>query len=74
MQETFDLIGNVDSIVCGDFNFDNSVKAEAKVYQSAGYEDVLCKYIPNNGPQSFTLYKTPKKCAKRYDKILLRAR
>ena len=32
MQETFDLIGNADAIVCGDFNFDNSSKAEARVY------------------------------------------
>lgn len=74
MQETFDLIGDTEAIVCGDFNFDNSSKAEARVYQDAGYEDVLCKYFPDSAPWSFTRYKTPTKCAARFDKILLKSK
>lgn len=56
MNDTFEILGNVDSIVCGDFNFDNSSKSEAAVYKNAGYEDVLCRWFKDGEPQSFTRY------------------
>jgi hypothetical protein len=68
MREAFSLMPAENSIICGDYNFDDAWQHETQVYEQAGYEEVLKKYVPET---AFTMYKTSKGGAVRFDKILL---
>ena len=70
MEEAFGLLeksGIEDFIICGDFNFDNSSNLEAEVFQQAGYQDVMSRYLDD---KAFTMYKTKRFPPWRPDKIL----
>jgi hypothetical protein len=70
MEEAFSLLektGVEDFIVCGDYNFDNSVKHEAEVFAKAGYEDVMSRYVAD---VAFTMFRTKRFPPWRPDKIL----
>ena len=71
MEATFKLLDGIETLLVGDFNFDNSKTSETNIYSKAGYEDQLTLAgIPDTGPGSFTKFKTPKQKASRPDKIL----
>jgi endonuclease/exonuclease/phosphatase family metal-dependent hydrolase len=72
MEDTFELLGSADceAFVVGDFNFDNSWTQEYKVFDDAGYSDVLSQFLPDSGKDSFTMFPTKRFKAWRPDKIL----
>ena len=58
MEEAFSLLektGVEDFIVCGDYNFDNSSKEEAEVFEKAGFEDVMSRFVESN---ALTMFET----------------
>jgi endonuclease/exonuclease/phosphatase family metal-dependent hydrolase len=70
MKDAYHLLektGVEDVIICGDFNFDNSSKQEAEVYENVGYEDVMSRYVDS---EAFTMFKTTQFPPWRPDKIL----
>ena len=39
MEATFEALKGIETLLVGDFNFDNSKVSESNVYRNAGYED-----------------------------------
>jgi endonuclease/exonuclease/phosphatase family metal-dependent hydrolase len=39
MEATFSALNGIETLLVGDFNFDNSKTSETSVYTKAGYED-----------------------------------